>query len=134
MPSDHFTFVVDTNIIVDYVEIIPNGTKNEPEEQTIDLSHAHIVIPTAVIRELSNFKNEQATERGKASREALRRIRKLTEGKIKSLDEVYNLDAPIEAKNGKQLFSILPVHDRFKNVYRFIHLIAIWMAKLYLQL
>ena len=72
-------YIIDTNILVDYVEIIPNGHNFQPEEPTVDLSHAHLVIPTAVIRELSSFKGEK-TERGKAARKALRRIRSLVEG------------------------------------------------------
>ena len=50
-------YVIDTNVLVDYPDIIPSehgaATLDEP---TMDLSKAHIVIPTAVTRELSSFK------------------------------------------------------------------------------
>ncbi|MBR3228841.1 PhoH family protein [Candidatus Saccharibacteria bacterium] len=107
-------YVVDTNILVDYVEIVPNGNGYQPENPTVDLSHAHIVIPTAVIRELSHFKGEKS-DRGKAAREALRRIRHLVEKDIKSIGEVYNLKAPIHTLNGDQLISVLPVHQDFSK-------------------
>ena len=112
MSSDQQIYVVDTNIIVDYVDIIPNGHEKQREEPTIDLSQAHIVIPTAVIRELSSFKRENS-ERGKTARIALRRLRKLFEGEVRSMKEAYNLEAPIKTYNEGQLFSILPVHGNF---------------------
>ena len=60
MVTRQTTYVIDTNILVDYVDIIPSigGTEFRPEEPTIDLTGAHIVVPTAVIRELSSFKKE----------------------------------------------------------------------------
>lgn len=107
-------FVIDTNILIDYVDIIPNGTSSQPEEPTVNLSHAHIVIPTAVIRELSNFKKEK-TDRGKAARTALKRIRAIAEKTISSVSDIYKFDAPTEFHNGEQLISIHPVHANFKN-------------------
>lgn len=107
-------YVVDTNILIDYVEIIPNGNNYQPEEPTIDLSEAHIVIPTAVIRELSKFKHEKS-DRGKAARIALRRIRDLFKDGVYNFEDSYNLDKPISIKNSKQLFSVLPIHKNFKK-------------------
>lgn len=114
-------YVVDTNILVDYVDILPlsrskNVTLREP---TIDLSEAHIVIPTAVIRELSSFKKEKS-ERGMAARVALRRLRELSEGRIQTIGDAYNLNAPILMNSGKQRFSILPVHAKFKKALPFM--------------
>lgn len=111
-------YVIDTNILVDYVEIIPNGDDFQPEEPMVDLSHAHLIIPTAVIRELSSFKGEK-TERGKAARKALRRIRALVGKNINKMQDVYHLNAPIEAVNHDQLISVLPVHKDFKNCLPF---------------
>ena len=111
-------YVIDTNILVDYVDIIPNGEKVHLEEPLIDLSKAHLVIPTAVIRELSSFKSEKS-ERGKAARIALKRLRKIVEGVVYSMDEVYHLEAPVDTSNEGQIISILPVHKRFKEALPF---------------
>lgn len=116
--NDRPIYIIDTNILVDYVEIIPNGDDFQPEEPTVDLSHAHLIIPTVVIRELSSFKGEKS-ERGKAARKALRRIRTLVEGKINKMQDVYHLNAPIEAVNHDQLISVLPVHKNFKKCLPF---------------
>ncbi len=106
------TYVLDTNVIVDYVDIIPGEDGILPVEPTIDLSEAHIVIPTIVVRELSSFKREK-TDRGAAARIALRRLRTLVEGKICTMGEVYNLKAPVTTNVGSQKISILPVHQDF---------------------
>lgn len=105
-------YVIDTNVIVDYTDIIPNGNDNSPEEATIDLSKAHIAIPTAVIRELSSFKKE-SSDRGKAARIALKRIRTLVENQGYNMIDFYNLEAPITVHNGPQKISILPIHKDF---------------------
>ena len=118
MYGNRITYVVDTNVIVDYVGIIPGILERQPEEPTIDLSHAHIVIPTAVIRELSSFKKEK-TDRGKAARIALKRIREIAEGRIHNLEEIYNLRSPITIGEQDQEISILPVHKNFKKCLPF---------------
>ena len=84
------------------------------------MNGAHIVIPTAVIRELSSFKKEKS-ERNKNAREALRRIRRLVERSldVKSMKEVYELHAPIVLHERNQMFSILPVHKNFKRAIPF---------------
>ena len=66
-------YVLDTNILLDYGEIIPppDRSNREIREPTIDLEGAHLIIPSAVVRELSNFKRENS-DRGRAAREALR--------------------------------------------------------------
>ena len=109
-------YVLDTNVVVDYPDVIPSpeGERTAPEDPTVDLSHAHIIIPTAVIRELSSFKKEKS-DRGKAARTLLKLVRKISEGKISTMREVYNLEAPISFENGDQKISILPVHKNFKK-------------------
>lgn len=115
MLKDQPIYIIDTNILVDYIDVIPGEKGKQPLEPTIDLSQAHIVIPTVVVRELSNFKGERSSDRGKAARIVLKRLRNLFEGDVHSIDEVYNLKAPIMAQNGvnKQRISILPVHKDF---------------------
>lgn len=118
MQKDHLIYVVDTNILVDYVDIIPGSSERKPEEPTIDLTGSHIVIPTAVIRELSSFKRE-STDRGKAARTVLRRIRELFEGKNCKINEAYSMLAPVSVPERDQLISVLPVHKSFRNCLPF---------------
>lgn len=110
-------YVIDTNILVDYPDIIPSGGEaNDLKEPTVDLSKAHIVIPTAVVRELSSFKKE-ASERGKAARMVLKRLRSLVEGEDIEMAGSYTLKHPIDID--EQSFSILPVHKNFKKALPF---------------
>lgn len=118
MPIERKIYVVDTNIVVDYVDIIPGSSRKQPEEPTVDLKNAHIVIPTAVVRELSSFKKEKS-DRGKAARVALKRIRELVEGKIANMNDIYRLDAPISVEEDGQFVSVLPVHKDFKKCLPF---------------
>jgi len=107
-------FVVDTNIVIDYPDIIPNGEHSAPNDPTVDTSNAHIVVPTVVIRELSKFKGE-SSDRGKSSREVLRRIRKILEKADLNIDKVYKLNNPIEIKYHSILFSILPIDKELQS-------------------
>ncbi|MBR2841595.1 PhoH family protein [Candidatus Saccharibacteria bacterium] len=118
MSEDRPIYVIDTNILIDYVDVIPGEGAKQPHEPTIDLSEAHIVIPTVVVRELSKFKGEKS-ERGKASRTVLRRLRNLFEDDIHSMAEVYNLKAPIEIYKKKQQISIMPLHKNFSKCLAF---------------
>ena len=112
MPKKKDVYVIDTNIIIDYVDIIPNGEKHIINEPTVDLSDAYVIIPTTVLHELSNFKRE-LTDRGKAARTALERIRHMF-GDLKSnMLDVYNLDDEVSITRGSQIFSVLPVHKDF---------------------
>lgn len=120
MSKDRITYVIDTNVLVDYVDIIPapDEPDSSPEEPIIDLSGAHLVIPTAVIRELSSFKREKS-ERGKAARTALKRIRAIVEGRVETMEDVYHLAAPILLAHDGQTLSVLPVHKNFKRALPF---------------
>jgi predicted ribonuclease YlaK len=116
---DRLTYVIDTNVLVDYPDIIQlNGSKMIPEEPTICLDGAHLVIPTAVIRELSSFKKEKS-ERGIAARIVLRKVRKIVEESTRPMGDVYNLKAPVSIAHGKQILSILPVHADFEKALPF---------------
>lgn len=111
-------YVLDTNILVDYPDIIPSNGSANPDEPTIDLSGGHIVIPSAVIRELSSFKSEK-TERGKAARIVLKRLRELVEDKTPLLKKSYLLEEPIEIPGTDQLLSIFPISKTFKKTLPF---------------
>lgn len=108
------TYVLDTNVLIDYPEIIPNGSNFRPESQTIDFTGAHIVIPTAVTRELSNHKKEQS-DRGVACRAVLKRLRNLMEKHDLTMFEAYNLENPLYIRDGSVRLSILPVAKDFKK-------------------
>lgn len=105
-------YVIDTNIAIDYVDIIPNGQQITLDHPKIDISGSNLIIPTAVIRELNGFKTEQS-DRGHSAREALRRIRKITEAHNLKMDEVYQLRSPITVPTSDYTVSILPVHRNF---------------------
>lgn len=114
-------YVIDTNILVDYPDIIPSGGEEVVlDEPTVDLSNAHIIIPTAVVRELSSFKKE-TSERGKAARVILRRLRALFE--LEDSDVAIRLDTMLSGSYnmkvsvmvGTRRFSILPIHKNFKS-------------------
>lgn len=106
-------YVLDTNILVDYPDIVlsMDGSRPKPRNPTIDLDGTHIVIPSAVIRELSSFKKE-VSDRGKTARELLRHLRGLAEAQVYSMDMAYHLESPIFLPDGR-ILSILPVHDDF---------------------
>lgn len=112
------TYVLDTNIIVDYVDIIPDRSSRPPEDPTIDLSEAHIVIPTAVIKELSSFKKE-TSDRGRAARIALKRLRGIFEncGDYKFKD-FYELNCPVKSEFNNQLFSIFPINHKLNGEFK----------------
>lgn len=110
-------YVLDTNILVDYPDVIPlpDGQKVELRDATIDLSAARIVMPTAVVRELSGFKNE-ISHRGKAARTVIRRVRDIFEGEeINTIEDVYCLRESVWKEVGSQNLAILPVHADFKK-------------------
>lgn len=103
-------YIVDTNVLIDYPDIIPNGSNLPLDDPTIDLSNAHIVIPTAVVRELSNFKKE-STDRGRIARMLLDRFRYIFEELEPDMSKSYKLKNP--AKVGSQYFSTMPVSKNF---------------------
>lgn len=114
-PEDQMYFVIDTNVLVDYPDILPGGSDDSPEEPTVDLTGAHLIIPTAVIRELSSFKGEKS-ERGRAARNVLRRLRRIVESKkAQSIYSAYHLGEPMGFDDSDVKISILPVHKNFKN-------------------
>lgn len=112
--KDRPTFVIDTNILIDYMDIIQSNGK-KPVDPVIELDDAHLVIPTTVIRELSKFKKE-STDRGKAARVILKKLRDLVDknGKVRMRD-AYELKAPMPVPGSDQIVSILPVHKKFYN-------------------
>lgn len=128
--SNRPIYVVDTNILVDYPNIIPTtDPDNHPKDPTICLESAHLVIPTAVIRELSRFK-EEYTSRGKSARMVLNKLREIIErGEYVTTEQTdrdgasewgfYDLKKPIILEKEDMFLSILPVHHNFKDVLPF---------------
>lgn len=114
-------YVIDTNVLVDYPDIIPYETAARPEQPTVEVETAHLIIPSAVIRENSSFKKEH-TERGYTSRIFLKNERNEVEkNPVPSMEEVYNLEPGATIKiGGKDTpVSLLPVHKSFKRCLPF---------------
>lgn len=114
-------YVIDTNVLVDYPDIIPYDNSARPEQPTVEVETAHLIIPSAVIRENSSFKKEH-TERGYTSRAFLKNERNEVEkNPVPSMEEVYNLDSGATIKvGGKDTpVSLLPVHKSFKRCLPF---------------
>lgn len=116
-------YVIDTNILIDYPDIVsPLGEPAvELDSPTIDLTGAHLIIPSAVIRELSSFKKEKS-ERGSVARLLLKRLNKLRRKgkKVTRAGEAptgyassYHLDAAVEIEQRDQLLSIMPISKDF---------------------
>lgn len=120
-PNTRPIYVIDTNVLVDYPDIVPYDNKAQPEQPTVDVGMAHLVVPSAVIREESSFKKEH-TGRGKSARTFLRRNRDEEEkNPIPTMHEVYNLKPEAAMKVGDldTLVSTLPVHKNFKDCLPF---------------
>ena len=52
-------FVLDTNVIIEFPDIIPNGNPLTMEEPSVDLTDQCLVVPVTVVCELDKFKNDQ---------------------------------------------------------------------------
>ena len=77
-------YVVDTNVLIDCINIIPNGDNEHPQKPTIDLDNANIIIPEVVLDEMDRIVHDdkKPAELKIVVKELLRRIRKI-------LDEDY---------------------------------------------
>lgn len=111
-------YVIDTNIAIDYVDVIPNGKQITLDHPKIDLSGSNLIIPTVVVRELDGFKRE-ANDRGLSARQALNRIRAITESAHLAIEDVYTLNAPITVPTSDYTVTILPVHQHFCDALPF---------------
>ena len=116
MPKNRPTYVIDTNVIIDYVNIIPplDGSDDDPDQPLIDTRKGLVVIPSPVIRELSSFKGEKS-DRGKAARTALKRIREIFKGEPATMMETYHLGGRAIRTVNNQEIALLPVHKNFKK-------------------
>ena len=114
MDNKKQVYVIDTNVLIDYTDIIPSPDEGfRPlDEPTVDLSAAHLVIPSVVIRELSGFKKEKS-ERGRASRRVLDRLDTITADCAERLVDTYSRG--ISTTVGNQIITVLPVHKDFRN-------------------
>lgn len=116
--GERMNYVIDTNIAIDYVDVIPNGVQITLDHPKIDLSDSNLIIPTVVVRELDGFKRE-SNDRGLSARQALNRIRAITEAAHLSIEDVYALRAPITVPTSDYTVTILPVHQHFCNALPF---------------
>ncbi|MDO4759628.1 MAG: PhoH family protein [Candidatus Saccharibacteria bacterium] len=107
-------YVVDTNILVEYPDIIPNGAEVILDHPTIDLSQAHLVVPTAVIRELSEIEKAH-TKRGQTARRVLRNLKNLFRYEQDlTMENFYSFDAP-PIRHHQQSFYLLPIPKNFSK-------------------
>ena len=111
-------YVVDTNVIIDYTDIIPNGEPSTLEKPTVNLAGQCLVIPVTVLNELDKFKNDQ-NDRGHAAREALRRLDVITRQVNFNIEDANTLNHPIMAKNGGYSILVLPVDCNFYKSFSF---------------
>ena len=97
---------------VDFVNHITGGKVPPLAPPTVDLSRVHLVIPTIVVRQLTEMVKEK-TDRGAAARMFLKWLRGVVENDVHTMDEIYKLQAPVMVQNGGQVISVLPVHQNF---------------------
>lgn len=107
-------YVLDTNVLVDYADIITGEGNRKPIDPTIDFSDAYIVVPSVVVRELSNFKKE-STDRGIAARKVLKRLRSLVEEECPTMEDIYHL----KTLNDDHRIAVLPVDKNFHKALPF---------------
>ena len=72
-------FVLDASVLLDYPDIIPNGSTVRMDSPTVDLKGAHFYVTHETLRQLSDFKDESGSPRSTAALEVLKRISKWTE-------------------------------------------------------
>ena len=114
MALDRPIYVLDTDVLVDYADIIPGINGKKPVNPTIDMSDAFIVIPSAVVRELSSFKKE-GSDRGITATKILRRLRYLVEEENFSMEDYYRLNT----LDDKHRIAVLPVDKSFHKTIPF---------------
>ena len=116
------TYVIDTNLILSCVDIIPD-LSDEDWHQPIgfkpNLENAHLVIPYVVFEELNHIKEERSL-RGMIARIAFDRLKKFFPNSGRQIGEILNLDAPIPTGWGKQKISILPLHRNFSKILPYV--------------
>ena len=95
MSSQH-VYVVDTNVLIDYVDLIPEEGVSLPlKEPSVELTGSKVVIPSATIRELSKLKKEKCTDRGMGATIALDRLSKLAIKAGTNIANIYSLECPL---------------------------------------
>ena len=110
--------VLDASVSVDFVNHITGKGLLMSVSPTVDLSRVHLVFPTIVVRQLIDLIKER-TDRGAAARMLLKWLRGVVENDIHTMDEIYNLKAPVTRYNGNQLVSVVPVHQNFCKCLNF---------------
>lgn len=109
-------FVLDTNVIISCVNIIPGDDDNwiPPLDFSPDISNANLIIPGTVFNELNKFKEEHSL-RGVIARTASERLMKIFSNSGRTIDEIRQLRAPIKTGWNTQTITILPIS---RNSYR----------------
>lgn len=119
MSSQH-VYVVDTNVLIDYVDLIPEEGVSLPlKEPSVELTGSKVVIPSATIRELSKLKKEKYTDRGMGATIALDRLSKLAIKAGTNIANIYSLECPLTLASCDYELVILPVHKNFTKCLPF---------------
>ena len=110
-------YIPDTNVYIDYPNAIPNGNHEQPQEPTIDLSHANIIVTVVTIYELDRIVHdrEKPADLRIIAKELIRRICNLIAknfGPV-SLSELNSLSKPLVIEDDDRCFFIVPMHKNF---------------------
>ena len=114
--NSNISYVVDTSVLVDYIDIIPDvdSLHKETIGSTIDFTGSRVVITNTVTQELLKFKDDEGdTHRKRAAKELLNRISKLFNAPPPSMEEIYNIKESAEVEYDGVRFVLFPVHKDF---------------------
>ena len=114
-------YVVDTNVVIDYVDLVPEEGISPPlRDPSVELAGAKVVIPTAVIRELSKLKKEKFSDRGRGATIALDRLSQLAIKTGTDISRIYTIEHPLTLPTDTDYeLVILPVHKNFARCLPF---------------
>lgn len=118
-------YVLATDIVLNHLDAIPfpwqdsdksqdGASPKQPQDKT-GLRKARVIIPTAVVRELSEL-HKNTTDH--VPKRALTYLRRLAESRLTSMDAHYELHM-LEDQEGEANFAILPVHQNFAEAIPF---------------
>ena len=103
-------YVVGADVLMEYPDIV-QLTDERPANPTLDLSKAHLVIPLAAIREMSNYAGSGDNKR-ESRRWMLKRLRDLVESTaVKPMLSVYKLQASMKVPDSDQEISLIPMRQ-----------------------
>ena len=101
-------YVVGVDVLMEYPDIV-QLTAERTTNPTLNLNDAHLVIPLAAIREVSNHAGG-GNNKEEARRWLLKRLRDLVESTVvKPMLSVYKLQASMKVPDSNQEISLIPM-------------------------